>query len=266
MLALVFFGYFERTAMVMQAAGAPREVVTIARLRIDRPRARVRVKAAPRRSTPRRVAVVPRAHPAQVAQAALVIPSIAAPQHVALHRALPRRAKPPTRTVSNVAAGVALAPPVTTNAPKTNARARYDDAQIAAIERSLGDAIAGDRHGPDPLAVAAAPLPEIVHHGFDANGLTTGDRDHHGLCSPVKNWNAEGFDYYYVECRVRFSDGTFQRQSVPWPVRFKPDADPFVGTAQGGALQGPVVGWHLATGAYISPELRAYAESLGAAI
>ena len=153
------------------------------------------------------------------------------------------------------------------NARTPSTRGRLDDAQIAAIDRSLGDAIAGDRRANDLLAVAAAAPPQDLHHGLDANDLTTGDRDHHGLCDPIKSWNADGFDYYYVACNVRFSDGTIERQPVPWPVRFAPDADPFGGTARGGeALQGPLPGWRLAAGETISPELRAYARNLGARV
>lgn len=139
------------------------------------------------------------------------------------------------------------------------------DARIAQIERSLGAALASDRRGRDPLAVEAGPPAASVHHGLDVNGLTTGDRDHHGLCDPVKSWADDGYDYYYVACNVRFSDGTVERQSVPWPIRFSPADDPFAGTARSEKpLAAPLAGWHLPPNETVSAELRAYARELGA--
>jgi len=276
-IGLLLFGWTQRRLIIAHDA-APREIVTIGHLRIEpHPKRRAPDRVARPRTTPRRVAVAPHARPiARVAAPAraLVAKPIVVPPLAVPHVLAPQRLAPPQRP--SVAArserpshSVALAPaaraPV---APAGGAgRAVLSGAQIASIERSLGSAIADDRRGRDPLAVPDAAPPTTYHRGLDASGLTTGDRDHHGLCDPIKSWRASGFDYYYVAGNVRFSDGTFERQSVPWPVRFPPDADPFDGTSRGGeALQGPLPGWHLAPDERISAELRAYARNLGADI
>jgi hypothetical protein len=87
---------------------------------------------------------------------------------------------------------------------------------------------------------------------------------HHGLCDPIKSWQQDGYNYYFVACNVRFSDGTYQRQPVPWPVRFKPSRDPFAGTFGGSEpLALPLPGWTLPAGETISKELREYAQDQG---
>ena len=98
-----------------------------------------------------------------------------------------------------------------------------------------------------------------------ASTFQVGDSRHGGgLCDPVKSWTDRGFDYYFVSCNVHLTDGTFERQDVPWPVRFPPGDDPFNGTANSDRpLSMPLPGWTLAAGETISPQLREYAASHG---
>ncbi len=251
-----------------------RETITIGRLRIEAPRPRVRPRVAPARVAVARAAVVP------PQPRALVAPSIALPRPLAPLR--PRLAPVAPVAPAHVAAvhaaknvasarrpRVAYVPPsriAPAGGSPVTGRSHFDNAHLAAIERSLGDAIASDRRAINPLRVAAAAPAEPVHHGLDANAFTAGDRNHHGLCDPIRDWTADGYDWYYLDCNVRFSDGTYQRQSIPWPVRFKPNSDPFNGTGEPGPVPGPLPGWRLAAGAYISPEVRDYARSLGASM
>lgn len=248
-IAFVLFVRFDPRSIVPRPIATPREIVTVAHLRIERPRPRPTPTPQPlERPAPK--LIVPR----------IVVPTIArprvafAPQHLA-----PQRPIPHVRTVPHeLAKTVPHAPPDVPKEP------RFDEAQIAKIERSLGDAIASDRRGSDPLVVAAAPLAAPVHHGFSASDFRTGDRSHRGLCDPVKSWTADAFDYYYVICNVRFSDGTYERESVPWPVRFPPGDDPFAGTAKGEKpLALPLPGWQLPAGETIAGPLRAYARDHG---
>lgn len=252
-VAFALFAHLDPRGIVPRPITTLREVVTIARLRIERPRPRptatpqpvVRPKPVP---TPKLVA--PR----------IVTPTIARPRVVfAPHRLAPQRPIPHVRTVPHE-----LAKTVPHAPPDVPVQPRFDDAQIAKIERSLGDAIAADRRGRDPLVVAAAPIAAPVHHGYSASGFETGDRSHRGLCDPVKSWTADAYDYYYVICNVRFSDGTYERESVPWPVRFPPGDDPFVGTAKGEKpLALPLPGWELPSGETLAGPLRAYAHEHG---
>ena len=136
--------------------------------------------------------------------------------------------------------------------------------QIAKIQSDLGDSIREDREGIDPLRVPHSDAtPSMKHYGHDFSALAMGSGAH-GLCDPVQNWKEDGWDYYYVDCNVQFDDGTFQRQGVPWPIRFAADADPFTGTARRNIpLAMPLPGWHLPPGQTISEQLRDYAHDHG---
>jgi hypothetical protein len=143
-------------------------------------------------------------------------------------------------------------------------RSQFSAQRIAQIESDLQGTIDAARGSHALLAVAPEAAPTMKHYATDLGDLTTGIVRGHGLCDPTKDWKAEGYDYYYVACNVKFSDGTFQRQDVPWPVRFNPNDDPFAGTARASKpLALPLPGWHLPPGETISDELRRYAHDQG---
>ena len=149
----------------------------------------------------------------------------------------------------------------------TSKRTQLSAQKIAQITQDLQGEIDADRasHGTSAaLAVAPAPAPTMKKFAMDIGDLTAGGLSHHGLCDPVKDWQEDGYDYYYVACNVRFSDGTFERQPVPWPVRFPPNDDPFNGTAhRDKPLAPPLPGWHLPPGETVTVELREYAHDHG---
>jgi hypothetical protein len=143
-------------------------------------------------------------------------------------------------------------------------RTKFSAAKIAAITQELQGEIDADRGAHGLLAVKPEPAPTMKRFAMDLGDLTAGSLSHHGLCDPIKDWQDGGWDYYYVACNVRFSDGTFQRQDVPWPVRFPPNDDPFTGTSrQDKPLAMPLPGWHLQPGESVSVELREYAHDHG---
>jgi len=223
-------------------------VATVERLSLDR-------KVAP---TPKPIARPPAPPRLRSKPIALPLPlplpePLAAPARIARVRA-PR--KELARPAPHARAAVPLARPT------------LSDARIARITSDLRAAIASDVAGRgSPITVAAAPIAPPRHYALDASNFMQGDRRSHGLCDPVKNWEQDEFNYYYVACNVRFSDGTFQRQSVPWPVRFPRSDDPFAGSAKGDKpLAMPLPGWHLAAGETVTPELRAYARDHGVEI
>jgi hypothetical protein len=155
---------------------------------------------------------------------------------------------------------VKVAPPAAVEKGKPH----LSDEQIAKITSDLGDSIREDRSGIDPLKVPPAEAtPSVKHYGHDFSALALGSGAH-GLCDPVQSWKADGWNYYYVSCNVQFDDGTFQRQGVPWPIRFAANADPFSGTARRNMpLAMPLPGWHLGPGQSISQQLRDYAHDHG---
>jgi hypothetical protein len=141
---------------------------------------------------------------------------------------------------------------------------QLSSAHLAQIDRDLGQAIAADRQGENALAGTATQPDYAKHYAADVGSFTTGALRHGGLCDPIKSWEADGYDYYFVSCNVRFGDGTYERQPVPWPVRFKPDRDPFNGTlGHEEPLALPLPGWTLPAGETISKELRQYALDRG---
>jgi len=250
------------------------ETITLAK---KTPPPKLAIQPQPRAAAPARLAVVPppravvpppRAiappHPAVVPPLRVIVP-----QHVPRRVvSVPRQAAPP------VPAPVATSPPVfargTRPSPQRPGRNRLSGAQIASIQNDLATSIAQDRAAIDPIHVDhPAPLATPKDYGatytaFDDVG--EGKRGH-GLCDPITNWVADGFDYYYVVCNVRSSDGSSHRENVPWPVRFPPNDNPFVGTAKGSVpLAMPLPGWHESSNTEISEELRSYAKDHGVSL
>ncbi len=154
----------------------------------------------------------------------------------------------------------ALAPPTSI----VHGRPHLSDQQIAKIQSDLGDSIREDRAGVDPLRVPPSEAtPGMKHYGHDYSTFAMGGGSH-GLCDPVQSWKEGSWNYYYVACNVQSDDGTFDREGVPWPIRFPPDADPFAGTLRASApLAMPLPGWHLGPGQSITQHLRDYARDHG---
>jgi hypothetical protein len=148
--------------------------------------------------------------------------------------------------------------------PAATGKPILSEQRLAQIQGNLASAIAQDRAGIDPLHVPQGAAPDVKHYGPDFADLGTSSMRHHGLCDPIQSWKDGGWNYYYVACNVRFSDGSSQRQGVPWPVRFSPNDDPFAGTAHDErALALPLPGWHLPPNETITVELREYAHEHG---
>jgi len=201
-----------------------------------------------------------RTAPAPRSPQAPVVPRLPAPV-VAAAPPAPVRIKP---ELSKIAPRMPNVPRLPAANPAPRKRV-LSEQRLAQIDRDLAAAIDRDRAGIDPLNVPSGPQAEPKHFATEyVASLSTGDRSHHGLCDPVQNWRDGDWDYYYVVCNVRFSDGSYQRQGVPWPVRFNPRDDPFNGTARDErALAMPLPGWHLGPGQTVSPELRDYAREHG---
>jgi hypothetical protein len=238
----------------VQREDTPEQIVTITRrLTIERrpkpaPTAIAHVAVTTPKPQPQR-----RSQPVVSARVPVTVPRAALPAPAPrLHRRVAAQKTPRTLAfVPHHAARPAEAHPARV--------AELSSARISRIDRDLGDAIAADRAGRNVLAGTETQPDYASHYSADVGSFTTGELRHHGLCDPIKNWNADGYDYYFVSCNVRFSDGTYERQPVPWPVRFKPNHDPFNGTFGGEEpLAIPLPGWTLPAGETISKELREY--------
>lgn len=142
----------------------------------------------------------------------------------------------------------------------------FTDQQIAAIENNLGDSIAKDRDRDNPLNVQATADAGagVKHYGTDDSALTQGGLGHSGLCSPIQSWESDGWTYYYLMCDVRATDGTYDREGIPWPVRFRPNHDPWLGTGSANEpVAMPLPGWHLPPGEHVADGVRQYAAEHG---
>lgn len=181
-----------------------------------------------------------------------------APQEGPRERASPRPVRPPATPLPR-----RVTQPATAGA-EASERSALSPAKLAQLNQDFERTIAQSRAASNPLNVKnALPAATKRYHtqmvGID--GRLTGFQ---GLCDPIKSWESAGWDYYYVACNVAFDDGRTERQGVPWPVRFRPEADPFVGT--GGAnvpLSPPLPGWRPGPNDIIAPELRRYFHERG---
>jgi hypothetical protein len=225
----------------------PKEVLVVRQtLRIEKPKRVVTSKA------PAPPSVIPIRRPVPVLAS---VPAPAPPRKIELSKPKPhfRLRLPP--------APVVVAHPAQ---PATKGKPVLSEERIAQIEGHLASAIEQDRSGINPLHVPGGTGPDVKHYGPNFADLGTSAMRHHGLCDPVQSWKDDGWNYYYVICNVRFSDGSSERQGVPWPVRFNPSDDPFAGTAHDERpLAMPLPGWHLGPNQTISVELREYAHEHG---
>jgi cytoskeletal protein RodZ len=168
---------------------------------------------------------------------------------------VPRRSTPAPRTVAQA----------TQREAEASKNTALTSEKLAQLDQEFEKTIAQARAAANPLNVTSREAPAATKRyrtemvGID--GRLTGFQ---GLCDPIKTWEAEGWDYYYVACNVAFDDGRVDRQGVPWPVRFPPQADPFAGTGrQNVPLAGPLPGWRPGPNDQITPELRRYFHDRG---
>ena len=156
---------------------------------------------------------------------------------------------------------------------KPSKSAKFSDAQIAQITSDLSKALRSP-HGYDaPLSderkqIATAEAPK--HYSLDFHALNGAERYAQGLCDPIKEWEMNGYDYYYESCNVLEPDGTMNRKAVPWPVRYPTNNDPFTqtGNSRGGSipLAVPLPGWHADPAHPIDQDFIPYLRARGYAI
>ncbi len=218
------------------------------------------------RPAARRSARAPAPRPAPKAEANAAIKHELTSHKLAAQPAPPQatpreRAPNPPRVRSTPAPRrVAFAPAE----PADSQRAPFSPEKLARLERAFAQTIAQAKSAADPLRVPNAPPAAPKHYRTEMLGIDGRLSGYEGLCDPIKSWEAAGWDYYYVACNVAFDDGRVERQGVPWPVRFRPDADPFAGTGSRNVpLAAPLPGWTPPPDETITPELRRYLHDRG---
>ncbi|MDQ6929377.1 MAG: hypothetical protein M3126_01745 [Candidatus Eremiobacteraeota bacterium] len=143
--------------------------------------------------------------------------------------------------------------PVTQPAPREHTAI---EKQTKQFEKAIAEA----RAAQDPLRVTPATPAARTHYRLDMQGQDNPLRTGEGLLVPVKSWKEGGYDYYYVDYSVVFSDGTRDAGRVPWPIRYLPKDDPFANNYRGKMpLPAPLPGWTLAPDLLpLNPTLRPY--------
>lgn len=106
-----------------------------------------------------------------------------------------------------------------------------------------------------PSSAPAAPKRYTLQfEGKDAQ-LNRGE----GILTPIKSWSEGGYNYYYVDYQVVFANGTRDQGRVPWPIRYRPNVDPFALNERGPfPLPAPLPGYVLPQGLPLGPVLRPY--------
>lgn len=87
--------------------------------------------------------------------------------------------------------------------------------------RQANDPVTGAQRAVEPGAAATR------RYSSDISGTIGTATQGVGYLEPVQDWTDSGYDYYRVRYRVQYPDGTFETGIIPWPIRFRPQVDPF---------------------------------------
>jgi hypothetical protein len=146
--------------------------------------------------------------------------------------------------------------------PRSARSAQLTEERIARMNEEFGRALSQLRQQNDPLAVR--PEPPAAPKQYKMQMLGVGGDLHHGegYYYPIKEWRADGYDYYYVSYEFTWADGTYETGGVPWPIRFRPHEDPFRYPdrlpLRHVPLPAPLPGWTLPPGEHVGKALLRY--------
>jgi hypothetical protein len=139
---------------------------------------------------------------------------------------------------------------------------RLSEARIAQMNEAFDRTLSQLRRENDPLAVRTEAPAAPKRYKIQMIGVNGDLRYGQGYYYPIRSWKSDGFDYYYVSYDFTWADGTYESGGVPWPIRFRPQDDPFVNTANPALehvpLPPPLPGWRLPPGEHVGKALRRY--------
>jgi len=113
---------------------------------------------------------------------------------------------------------VALAP-LQPKAPSTH-QGPYTDQQLAALQKQFAQTIAQARTRSNPLSVPSEPPAGQRPYKLQMRGIYAYLRNGEGTITPTREWNQDGFNYFYMNYETVYSDGAFETGSIPWPARW----------------------------------------------
>ncbi len=215
---------------------------------------------------PRRIAEVPK--PVLVRKPDYPTPR---PLRHELAKLVPRATAPPERTAPPATPlpekrVAALQRPSRVSEPqRASQAAQFSDAQIAKIERDLSKTIAQARSETGPLSDTRRKTlsASTRRYAMDFSGIGKDLRHAQGICHSIKAWQAGGWNYYWDSCEVQEPDGSVREKALPWPVRYRPAADPNLGTGPDPAPVLPVPGWRPDPGRPLDPDFIPYLRENG---
>jgi hypothetical protein len=251
---LLYQLHFRAPQIAQRQRRDPSEIVTVTSAQKDDRRRVARREPPPRQPTPRRVtrpktAPVLEHAPDQVAR---VVPKpiakpVTVPSYPPLRHDLAKDAHgTPEPKSAPVSKSVAMLqkPAATQGEAKTGVR-HYSAEQLAQINNDFAKTAQSLHGANNPLSnvtrqVSTAEAPK--HYSLDFQALN--GRTGQGICEPVKEFDNLGYDYYYMICNLVEPDGSAARLPLPWPIRYKPHADPYkAGYAEEGPIPLPPPEW-----------------------
>jgi hypothetical protein len=179
-----------------------------------------------------------------------------APQGAPHHRAVVRPAAPaaaaqpvhaPTAPPV-IARHVELARP---HAPGHRAPSSLTPQEIAALDQRYSQAINQYQHdvAQGPPTASPAGLQTMKRYDPILDGTPDQVLSGDGWCDPLAEPTRKGgYNYYYLSCRITYSDGFVETVAIPWQYRFLPRNDPFMyrdGHTHKFPVQGPPDGFVL---------------------
>jgi outer membrane biosynthesis protein TonB len=219
----------------------------------------------PAKPAQQRVAAVPQPQPMPVPLPKPEQP--AAPKTRVLHELDKQQAAAtpePPRTVKATAPPQPLQSEAPQGPPKQAAQAQrsaqtsvthssqLSQAQLAQMNEHFNTTLAQLRKESDPLAVHSEPPSAAKRYRMQMIGIEGDLKNGQGYYMPIKSWRDGGYNYYYVRYEFSWSDGTVETGGVPWPIRFKPNEDPFANPGNEKLahieLAPPLPGWKLPPG------------------
>jgi hypothetical protein len=115
----------------------------------------------------------------------------------------------------------------------SSTRHGFSPQQIAALDSQFRSTIDSAQHAltegpPSTQQQSGEGLRTMKHYDGILAGRSEDALQSEGVCDPLDTPNARGgYNYYYLRCRVTFTDGYTEEVSFPWQFRFTPRDDPF---------------------------------------
>ena len=167
-------------------------------------------------------------------------PAQTTPAQVAVEPAKPAPAQPERRR-----------PELAVKKPEAESLA----SRLAADNRAFAQTAARLSAQNDPLAGAAQPSSAPAaskQYTIDLQGLRGNPRPE-GVLYPTKRWVDGAYVYYLVTYLVHYADGSEETGTVPWPIHYPKDADPFARGIHELPLPGPPADYALSAGVSLDP-------------